>query len=123
MENKLYVGNLPFSADDAQLAEIFSHAGQVTSAKVIFDRFSGRSKGFGFVEMATDADAQAAIEKLDGGEYNGRTISVAVAKPMEPKPEKNSKPEVKISGDGAAIAAAATDEPSNEVLSPEAKTE
>jgi RNA recognition motif-containing protein len=82
MGKKLFIGNLPYSATDASLAEIFSQAGQVTSAKVVMDRMSGRSKGFGFVEMTSDADAAASVEKFHGADYDGRTITVAEAKPQ-----------------------------------------
>ena len=69
MGKKLYVGNLPFSATDDQLKQLFSEAGTVESAQVISDRFSGQSKGFGFVEMASDDEAQAAIEKMNGQDF------------------------------------------------------
>lgn len=85
MGKKLYVGNLPFSATDQVLLETFSQYGTVESARVITDRQSGRSKGFGFVEMATDAEAATAIEKLNGADYSGRTITVNEARPMEPR--------------------------------------
>lgn len=83
MGNKLYVGNLPYSVDDASLGELFSAHGQVTSAQVVMDRMSGRSKGFGFVEMSTQEEAQAAIAALDGKENGGRTLTVNLAKPKE----------------------------------------
>lgn len=82
MGKKLFIGNLPYSATDASLTEIFSQAGQVQSAKVVMDRMSGRSKGFGFVEMTTDAEAVASVEKFHGADYDGRTITVAEAKPQ-----------------------------------------
>ena len=85
MGKKLYVGNLPFSADDASLQEIFAQAGTVESAKVITDRDSGRSKGFGFVEMATEEEATAAISKFNGSDVEGRTITVSEARPMAPR--------------------------------------
>jgi RNA recognition motif-containing protein len=85
MGKKLFIGNLPFSADDAALNHIFSQAGVVESAKVIFDRDSGRSKGFGFVEMATDAEAADAIAKFNGADYEGRAMNVAEARPMAPR--------------------------------------
>jgi RNA recognition motif-containing protein len=85
MGKKLYVGNLPFSATDANLQEIFSQAGKVESAKVIMDRDSGRSKGFGFVEMSSDAEAQDAISKFNGADYQGRPMTVNEAKPMAPR--------------------------------------
>lgn len=83
MNNKLFIGSLSFSVDSDALGEFFASAGEVTSAKVITDRDTGRSRGFGFVEMSTDDQAQAAIEQLDGKELMGRPISVAVAKPKE----------------------------------------
>jgi hypothetical protein len=85
MGKRIFVGNLPFSATDQVLQETFAQYGAVESAKVITDRMSGRSKGFGFVEMATDAEAQAAIEKLNGAEYEGRTITVNEAREMQPR--------------------------------------
>jgi RNA recognition motif-containing protein len=85
MGKKLYVGNLPYSATDNRLAEHFSQAGQVESAKVIMDRDSGRSKGFGFVEMATDQDATNAIEKLNGQVMDGRPLNVSEARPQAPR--------------------------------------
>lgn len=83
MANKLFVASLPFSVTDDELAAIFAPAGTVTSAKVIMDRDTNRSKGFGFVEMSTDDEAQAAIKQFDGTEVSGRTIVVREARPME----------------------------------------
>lgn len=85
MGKKLYVGNLPFSADDQSLTDTFSQCGTVESVKVITDRDTGRSKGFGFVEMSSDAEAQEAISKFDGQDFQGRQIKVNEAKPMEPR--------------------------------------
>jgi len=85
MGKKLYVGNLPFSATDQSLNEIFAQVGSVTSAKIITDRDSGRSKGFGFVEMSTDAEAADAINKFNGADYEGRPMTVNEAKPMVPR--------------------------------------
>jgi RNA recognition motif-containing protein len=82
---KLYVGNLPYSVDDETLQSHFSQYGNVESAKVIMDRESGRSKGFGFVEMAQDSDADSAIEKSNGTELNGRALNVSEARPQEPR--------------------------------------
>lgn len=82
MGKKLYVGNLPFSATDEILAQTFSAYGTVESAKVITDRDSGRSKGFGFVEMAEEGNAEEAISKLNGSSLEGRTITVNEARPM-----------------------------------------
>ena len=85
MSKKLYVGNLPYSTTDQSLTDAFSECGTVESAKVIMDRESGRSKGFAFVEMASDSDAEAAISKLNGTEQSGRAINVSEAKPMAPR--------------------------------------
>ena len=83
MNNKLYVGQLSYSVSSEQLADLFTDIGEVLSSKVITDRDSGRSKGFGFVEMSTDEQAQEAISKLNGKELLGRAISVSIAKPQE----------------------------------------
>jgi len=83
MGKKLYVGNLPYSVNDQKLNEIFSAVGEVVSAKVITDYDSGRSKGFGFVEMANDGDASKAISQLDGKDFDGRAIKVNEARPKE----------------------------------------
>ena len=85
MGKRIFVGNLPFSATDQVLSDTFAQYGAVESAKVITDRATGRSKGFGFVEMATDAEALTAIEKLNGAEYEGRTITVNEAREMQPR--------------------------------------
>ena len=85
MENKLYVGNLPYSFSDNDMQRTFSEFGSVNSAKVIMDRDSGQSKGFGFVEMGTAAEATAAIEALHGKDLGGRDMVVNLAKPMEPR--------------------------------------
>src|SRR5207245_11621378 len=85
MGKKLYVGNLPFNATDEALQEIFAQAGSVQSAKIITDRDTGRSKGFGFVEMSTDQEAADAIQKFNGAEYGGRNMTVAEARPMAPR--------------------------------------
>ena len=85
MGTKLYVGNLPYSVTDEVLQETFSQFGNVASAKVIMDRDSGRSKGFGFVEMSTNEEAQSAIERLNGSELNGRQVTVNEAKPQAPR--------------------------------------
>ena len=83
MSKRIYVGGLPFSANDEQLSAVFAAHGSVTSAKVITDKFSGQSRGFGFVEMANDAEAMAAIEKLNGSDMEGRKLTVNEARPME----------------------------------------
>jgi RNA recognition motif-containing protein len=81
MGRKLYVGNLPYSATEASLREAFTASGTVESATVITDRDTGQSKGFGFIEMATDAEAQAATQALNGTSLDGRQIKVSEAKP------------------------------------------
>lgn len=86
MGNKLYVGNLPYSMRDEDLNEAFSQYGSVTSAKVMMDRDTGRSKGFGFVEMGSDAEAQAAINGMNGQTLSGRALVVNVARPREERP-------------------------------------
>lgn len=83
MGKKLYVGNLSYSVDSAALESYFGEHGRVQSAQVIMDRDTGRSKGFGFVEMSTDDEAQNAINNLDGQEFQGRSIRVNEAKPRE----------------------------------------
>ena len=83
MGNKLYVGNLPFSATDDGLRELFEQAGAVESARIITDRDTGRSKGFGFVEMGNDQEAQTAIGALNGKEIDGRSLTVNEARPRE----------------------------------------
>ena len=82
----VYVGNLPYSTTSDDLREAFEAFGEVTSANVISDRDSGRSKGFGFVEMSDDAAAKEAIEKLNGTEMDGRTVTVNEARPREDRP-------------------------------------
>lgn len=83
MATKLFVGSLAYSATDADLEAFFATVGQVVSAKVIMDRETNRSKGFGFVEMSSEDEAKAAIEQLDGKELNGRPVAVNEAKPQE----------------------------------------
>lgn len=85
MATKLYVGSLPYSTTDERLKEVFSQAGNVTSASVIIDKMSGRSKGFGFVEMSSEEEAQKAIEMLNGKDLDGRNIVVNEARPMQPR--------------------------------------
>ncbi len=85
MGKKLYVGNLPFSATDQILADTFAQCGTVESSKIIMDRDSGRSKGFGFVEMSSEAEAANAITKFNGADYEGRAMTVNEAKPMVPR--------------------------------------
>lgn len=88
MGNKLYVGNLPFSTTEESLTAKFAAFGEVASAKVIKDRDTGRSKGFGFVEMASDNDAAQAIEGLNGTDLDGRNILVSEARPQEPRGDR-----------------------------------
>jgi len=86
MGTRLYVGNLSYSVDSSELQQLFAAHGTVNSAEVISDRMTGRSKGFGFVEMATDDEAQAAIAALNGQEHGGRALTVNEAKPREDRP-------------------------------------
>ena len=86
MEAKLYVGNLPYSTVDADLQTLFSQAGTVKSAQVIKDRQSGRSKGFGFVEMSSEEEAQSAITMFHGKDYSGRPLTVNIARPRDDRP-------------------------------------
>ncbi|HQK58539.1 MAG TPA: RNA-binding protein [Candidatus Pacearchaeota archaeon] len=89
MEKKLYVGNLPYSTTDESLKDLFSQAGNVASASVIVDKFSKRSKGFGFVEMTTEEEAAKAKEMLNGSEVEGRKILVDEARPMKERTSDN----------------------------------
>ena len=88
MGNKLYVGNLPYTVRDSDLEQSFGEFGAVTSAKVMMERDTGRSKGFGFVEMGSDAEAQAAIEGMNGQSLGGRSITMNEARPMEARPPR-----------------------------------
>ncbi len=90
MGNKLYVGNLSYNTNDSSLAELFSSCGTVESARVITDRDTGRSKGFGFVEMSSDKEASDAIAKFNGQEIDGRAVTVNEAKPMAPRNNSRS---------------------------------
>ncbi len=83
MGRKLYVGNLPYSATESALSDKFAASGTVESCKLITDRDTGQSKGFGFIEMATDSEAHAAIDKLNGTDYDGRPMKVNEARPQE----------------------------------------
>lgn len=85
---KLYVGGIPYRTTEDELRTAFEEAGQVTSASIIMDRMTGRSRGFGFVEMADDAGAQAAIDRWDGKEFDGRTLSVSLARPQGDRPPR-----------------------------------
>jgi hypothetical protein len=89
MGNKLYVGNLPYSFRDEDLQQAFAAHGSVSSAKVMMERDTGRSKGFGFVEMGSDAEAQAAINAMNGQQFGGRGLVVNEARPMEPRPPRS----------------------------------
>ena len=84
----IYIGNLPYSISDEELGDLFSPFGEISSSKVVMDRESGRSKGFGFVEMLDKADADEAIKALDGSSVSGRNIRVNEARPREPRPRR-----------------------------------
>ena len=88
MAKKLYVGGLPYSATEDTLKEMFGQAGKVESATIIMDKMSGRSKGFGFVEMSTEEEAAKGIELWNGKEMEGRTLTVAEARPMTERPPR-----------------------------------
>lgn len=85
MATKLFVGSLPFSTTSDELKQIFTAAGQVVEANVVMDKMSGRSRGFGFVEMSSEDEAKTAIEKLNGSDVGGRKIFVSEAKPQAPR--------------------------------------
>lgn len=85
MATKLFVGNLPFNTSDGELEELFAQAGAVASVNIITDKFTGRSRGFGFVEMGSEDEAQSAIERFHGHELGGRPLTVNEAKPKEPR--------------------------------------
>lgn len=86
---KLYVGGLPYSSTDDELRDLFAQAGAVQSANVIMDKMSGRSRGFGFVEMANDEEADKAIEMLNGKDFGGRSLVVNEARPMGDRPNRD----------------------------------
>ena len=88
---KIYVGNLSYSTTDEDIRQAFSQYGTVDSADVIIDRSTGRSKGFGFVEISVDSEGQAAIDGLNGKEVDGRSLNVNVAKPREDRPQRSSR--------------------------------
>lgn len=88
MAKKLYVGGLSYNTSEATLKETFAQAGTVETATIIMDKMSGRSKGFGFVEMSSDAEAEKAIEMFNGKELDGRTLTVNEARPMEARPPR-----------------------------------
>lgn len=89
MAKKLYVGGLPYSTTDAELKDAFSQCGTVDSAVVIMDKMTGRSKGFGFVEMSSDEEAQSGIDMWNGKDFGGRTLTVNEARPMEERPRRD----------------------------------
>ena len=89
MAKKLYVGGLPYSTTDAELKDAFGQAGTVVSAVVIMDKMTGRSKGFGFVEMSSDEEATKAIDTFNGKDFGGRSITVNEARPMEDRPRRD----------------------------------
>lgn len=88
MGNKLYVGNLPYSVRESQLQDLFSRHGSVQSVRIITDKFSGRSKGFGFVEMGSSEEAERATAALNGSEFEGRSLVVSEARPQEPREQR-----------------------------------
>lgn len=90
MSTKIYVGNLSFNVDDKTLSDKFAAFGSVQSAKIIMDRDTNRSKGFGFVEMSNSAEAQDAIDQLNGSDFGGRSMTVNEARPMEPRTNNRS---------------------------------
>lgn len=90
MAKKLYVGGLPYATTDVELKDAFAQAGEVASSIIIMDRMTGRSKGFGFVEMVSDEDAQKAIDMWNGKDFGGRTLTVNEARPMEERPRGNT---------------------------------
>ena len=85
MATKLYVGGIPYSTTEAAMGDLFSQAGAVSCTSIIIDRMTGRSKGFGFVEMTNDDEAQKAIEMFNGKDFEGRKLTVNVARPLEPR--------------------------------------
>lgn len=107
MATKLFVGSLPFATTSDQLREIFSKAGNVTEANVVTDKMTGRSRGFGFVEMASEEDAKKAIDTLNGTEVEGRKIFVSEARPARNAGETGGLRQ--DSGDGSASGAGASD--------------
>ena len=90
MATKLYVGGLPYSTTQDELRDAFGKAGSVASASIIMDKMTGRSRGFGFIEMENDADAQKAIEMWNGQDFGGRKLTVNEAKPMEPRAPRSN---------------------------------
>lgn len=123
MATRLFVGNLPYSATDQSLGEKFSSAGTVVSANVITDRMSGRSKGFGFVEMGSEDEAKKAIESLNGQDFDGRPMVVNEARPREDRgggdAPRESAPAAEESSDSAPAEDAPVEDASTEVASEE----
>lgn len=89
MAYKIYVGGLPYATTDDELRELFASFGTVESARVITDRDTGRSKGFGFVELSTDEEGEKAVKELDGSDFGGRRLMVSKARPQEPRPPRD----------------------------------
>jgi RNA recognition motif-containing protein len=92
MGAKLYVGNLPYSVTEERLQQHFAQHGSVVSSRIITDKFSGRSKGFGFVEMSSDDEAQRAVQALNGTDFEGRNIVVSEARPQQPRTPRMGGP-------------------------------
>ena len=92
MSTKLYVGGIPYTTTEGSLRDSFAKAGTVNSASIIIDRMTGRSKGFGFVEMSNDDEAQAAINMYNGQDFEGRKLTVNVARPLEPRAPRDRRP-------------------------------
>jgi len=88
MDTKLHIGNLPYSISEDELRELFGQAGNISSVVIIKDRYSGKSKGFGFVEMSSQTDAEEAIQRFNGSEVGGREIKVSIARPREDKGDR-----------------------------------
>ncbi len=91
MSNKLYIGNLSFNTTEDELKDYFAQAGQVASCSIIMDKFTQRSRGFGFVEMSTPEEAQKAIDDFDGKDLDGRSLRVNIAKPREDRPPRGGE--------------------------------
>ncbi|PIQ78627.1 RNA-binding protein [Candidatus Peregrinibacteria bacterium CG11_big_fil_rev_8_21_14_0_20_46_8] len=92
MAKRLYIGGLPYSTTEDELRALFAEVGSVTSVKIITDKFTGRSRGFGFVEFANDADGDAAIERFHDSEFGGRKLTVNEARPMEERAPRRERP-------------------------------
>jgi cold-inducible RNA-binding protein len=100
MATKLYIGGLPYSTTQDQLQEAFGKAGSVVSTSIIMDKMTGRSRGFGFVEMSSDSEAQAAIEMWNGKDFDGRKLTVNEAKPLEARPPRREGGGSRFGGGG-----------------------